>query len=81
MFRDYDYPAEIAAGRLALRMKPGAATVGKLAKGRRILLRSGERIEEAKVVATTPVAATPGELARPPLRRLRARPRDADCAA
>ncbi len=59
VFRDYDYPAEISAGRLALRMKPGAKTVGNIAKGRRILLRSGERIDEAKVVATTPVAAIP----------------------
>ena len=62
VFRDYDYPAEIAQGRLALRMKPGAATVGNISKGRRILLRSGERIEAAKVVATTPVPAIPGEV-------------------
>ncbi len=62
VFRDYDYPAQISQGRLALRMKPGSKTVGNLAKGRRILLRAGERIDEAKVVATTPVAAIPGEL-------------------
>lgn len=62
VFRDYDYPAQISQGRLALRMKPGAKTLGNMAKGRRILLRSGERIDEAKVVATTPVAATPGEV-------------------
>lgn len=62
VFRDYDYPAEISQGRLALRMKPGVKTVGNIGKGRRILLRSGERIEDAKVVATTPVAAIPGEI-------------------
>src|SRR5262249_43668000 len=49
-------------GLLAWRMKPGARTVGNIGKGRRILLRSGERIDEAKVVATTPVTAIPGEL-------------------
>ena len=62
VFRGYDYPAQITQGRLALRMKPGGKTVGNLAKGRRILLRAGDRIDEAKVVAATPVAALPGEL-------------------
>jgi hypothetical protein len=63
VFRDYDYPAQISAGRLALRMKPGSTSIGNLGKGRRILLRAGERIEDAKVVAITPAAAIPGELA------------------
>ena len=62
VFRDYDYPALIGQGRLALRMKPGAKTVGNIAKGRRILLRSDSGIQEAKVVATTPVPAIPGEI-------------------
>ena len=62
VFRDYDYPPKIAQGRLALRMTPGSKTVGNLAKGRRILLRSADRIDEAEVVATTPFAAVPGQL-------------------
>lgn len=62
VFRDYDYPALIGQGRLALRMKPGAKTVGNLAKGHRILLRSDGGIQEAKVVATIPVPAIPGEI-------------------
>ena len=62
VFRDYDYPARISQGRLALRMKPGSKAVGNIAKGRRILLRAGERIDEAQVVATTPFAAILGEL-------------------
>jgi hypothetical protein len=60
VFRDYDYPPRISQGRLALRLRPGARIVGNLGKGRRILLKSGERIDEAKVVAVTPVAAIPG---------------------
>lgn len=62
-FRDYEYPAEIAQGRLALRMKPGSGTVGDIAKGRRILLRAETGLTEHKVVATAPFAATPGEIA------------------
>ncbi len=62
VFRDYDYPAEISQGRLALRMKPGSKTVGNIGKGRRILLRAGGRIDEARVTATTPFAAIPGEI-------------------
>src|SRR4029077_15251967 len=65
VFRDYDYPALIGQGRLALRMKPGAKTVGNIAKGRRILLRSDSGIQEAKVVAHTPVPAHPGEIEDP----------------
>lgn len=62
VFRDYEYPPTIAQGRLALRMTPGSKTVGNLAKGRLILLRSADRIAEAEVVATTPFAAIPGQL-------------------
>jgi hypothetical protein len=62
MFRDYDYPPKILQGRLALRMKPGSKTVGNLAKGRRILVRSRDRIDEAEVVATTPFAVVPGQV-------------------
>ncbi len=43
-------------------MKPGSQDRRQSRKGRRILLRSGARIDEAKVVATTPVAAIPGEI-------------------
>ncbi|MGH6841474.1 MAG: hypothetical protein ACREDV_05190, partial [Methylocella sp.] len=63
VFRDYDYPPQIAQGRLALRTNPGSQTVGILGKGRRILLRSGARIEAATVIKTTPAAAIPGALA------------------
>jgi hypothetical protein len=63
VFRDYDYPAKITQGRVALRMKQGAVTVGNLAKGRRILLSSPGRVDAVKVVATWPVPAVPGEIA------------------
>jgi hypothetical protein len=63
VFRDYDYPAKISQGRLALRLKKGASSVGGLAKGRRILLRSPGRVDEAEVIATWPVPAIPGEIA------------------
>src|SRR5262249_4067499 len=62
VFRDYDYPPRLSQGRLALRMSPGDRTVGNISKGRRILLKSASRIDEARVVGTTPVAAIPGEI-------------------
>lgn len=62
VLRDYDYPARILGGRLALRMAPGARTVGNISKGRRVLLRSRSGIDAAAVIATTPFAAVPGEM-------------------
>jgi hypothetical protein len=62
-FRDYDYPARIHQGRLALRMSPGSKLAASLGKGRRILLRAGERIDEARIIGTTPFAAVPGDIA------------------
>jgi hypothetical protein len=62
VFRGYDYPAKIHEGRLALRIAPGARTVGNIAKGRRVLLRSESGIDTASVIATTPFAALPGEI-------------------
>ena len=62
---------------MALRMKPGSKTVGNLAKGRRILLRAGDQIDEAKVVATTPFAASPRRNRRSSPGRLHAGARDA----
>jgi hypothetical protein len=61
-FRDYDYPAQIDQGRLALRMKAGSKLATSLRKGRRILLRASERIDEARIIGTTPFAATPGSV-------------------
>jgi hypothetical protein len=63
VFRNYDYPTQIAQGRVALRMTPGRTTVGNLAKGRRILLRSASGINEAQVIATIPAPAIPGDIA------------------
>lgn len=62
VFRAYDYPAKIRQGRLALRMRPGARTVGNIAKGRRVLLRSYSGLDPVTVIATTPFAAVAGEL-------------------
>jgi hypothetical protein len=63
VLRSYDYPTKIYQGRIALRMKKGASSIGNLTKGRRILLRSAGRVDEAKVLATWPVPAIPGEIA------------------
>jgi len=63
VFRDYDYPPQISQGRLALRMTPASAGLGNLGKGRRILLRAGTITEKATVIAVTPAAAIPGDLA------------------
>ena len=62
IFRGYDYPQKILEGRLALRMTPGARTVGNIAKGRRVLLRSDSGIDTASVIGVTPFAALPGEM-------------------
>ena len=62
-FRRYDYPAEISQGQMALRIKPGAPTLGNLGKGRRVLLRSEQAKFEAQVTAIKPMAAVAGELA------------------
>jgi hypothetical protein len=63
VFRPFDYPAKIEGGRVAIRLKPGGKAIGALAKGRRILLCAGERVDEAHVTAATPVSATLGGLA------------------
>ena len=61
-FRDYDYPARIAPGAAGLANEPRQQAGSNLGKGRRILLRAGERIDEASVIATTPFAAVPGDI-------------------
>jgi hypothetical protein len=60
-FRAFDYPAAIGDGRLALRTGPNQAGFSHLAKGRRIMLRSGDRLHGAKVTATHPISAVHGE--------------------
>jgi hypothetical protein len=65
-FRDYDYPASLSGGRVAIRLKPGqkAGNLGgfaKLTKGRSIVLESGTTKHLAVVTAATPVASAPGE--------------------
>lgn len=62
VFRDYDYPAKIRQGRLALRMRSGVRTVGNIAKGRRVLLRSSSGLDPVTVVAAAPFAAIAGGL-------------------
>ncbi|QIG49851.1 hypothetical protein G5V57_20275 [Nordella sp. HKS 07] len=62
IFRNYDYPARIRQGRLALRMRPGARTVGNITKGRHVLLRSSSGLYPVSVIAATPFAAVAGEL-------------------
>ncbi len=60
VFCGYDYPDRIKQGRLALRMHPGARTVGNIAKGRRVLLRSSAGLDPVTVIAVKPFAAIPG---------------------
>ena len=59
-FASYAYPPAIQSGSLALRTANTSGGLDKLAKGRKILLRSGARLHFAKVVASHPVASTPG---------------------
>jgi hypothetical protein len=62
VFREFDYPDEVVDGRVALRLQGGRLEgYGRLTKDRRILLRSGDALHLAKVTATRPWAAQPGE--------------------
>jgi hypothetical protein len=60
-FRAFDYPETVSAGRIALRLDQERDGFGKLAKGRRILLRSAGRLHSARVAAVSQVAAVPGD--------------------
>ncbi|CAN7553147.1 hypothetical protein [Mesorhizobium sp. LjNodule214] len=67
VFRDYEYPTAASQGQFVLRLsqKQKADDLGgleKLAKGRRIMLRSGDRNHLATVSAATLRAAIPGNL-------------------
>ena len=63
-FRPFDYPAAASSGQVAIRLtaaqKSAAGSLDRLAKGRRILLKSGSRQHLARVTATRPLAAEPG---------------------
>jgi hypothetical protein len=62
-FAPYAYPPAIQTGSLALRLSGTADSLegfGKLTKGRKIILRSGRQLHLAKVIASRPVASTPG---------------------
>lgn len=67
VWREYDYPEAASVAQVALRLSPQrkAGDLGglkQLAKGRRIMLRSGGRNHLATVTAATPLPVVPGDL-------------------
>lgn len=62
VFRNYDYPASVSDGRIALRLSGNTNGFSKLVKGRKILISSRGSNHMASVQAATPVAATPGQV-------------------
>jgi hypothetical protein len=63
-FRPFDYPTAAGSGQVAIRLteaqKSAPGGLDRLAKGRRILFKSGSRQHLARVTATRPLAADPG---------------------